>query len=429
MFSSTTIALSTTMPTAKEMPASMTTLMVRPRRVTTRNVPTAQIGMARQTMNVAERLRRKRKRTPGREEGSDQDVRSYPTDRLLHVLGFIVDLFQEEAAVGKDAVVEVAQGDLELAHDLEDVGADVAEGVDRDRRLALVADEEARLLVAQQDTADVVDVDRDIVAPGDDDLLHVRGFDELAHDADDVAPFTLIEVSARDVGVVSHEGVTDVHPCEPFGREGVGIDENLELALAATEDVAPGDPWHAFDGGLHLLDAEVVEGADVELGATTLCVLEDHPSHGVVLAAGGDDRLVGVVRVAGDLRERVLDLDQRLVHVHADAELEDDRRRAVLGLARQLAKALDVLEEPLLFVGDLTLDLDRTPTGPTGLDGDLRHVDVGVSWTGILRSESTPNSDTRITPTATATGFFRQALTRFIRRPRRVPSRPRAGRA
>jgi len=59
VFSSTTMALSTTMPTAKASPASETTLSVRPKATITRNVPITEIGMASEMMPVAIHERRK----------------------------------------------------------------------------------------------------------------------------------------------------------------------------------------------------------------------------------------------------------------------------------------------------------------------------------------------------------------------------------
>ena len=64
MFSSTTMAASRTMPTAKARPASEMTLSVLPARFSTTKVPSREIGMARATIRVARRLRRNHQRTP-----------------------------------------------------------------------------------------------------------------------------------------------------------------------------------------------------------------------------------------------------------------------------------------------------------------------------------------------------------------------------
>ena len=63
MFSSTTIELSITIPTAKLIPARLTTLSVRPRASNTMKVPMTLEGMATPTMSVLLALRRKRSRT------------------------------------------------------------------------------------------------------------------------------------------------------------------------------------------------------------------------------------------------------------------------------------------------------------------------------------------------------------------------------
>ncbi len=63
MFSSTTIALSTTIPTAKLSPASEITFRLRPVRAITTNVPITEIGMATAMIKVGRGLRRNSRRT------------------------------------------------------------------------------------------------------------------------------------------------------------------------------------------------------------------------------------------------------------------------------------------------------------------------------------------------------------------------------
>ena len=57
------MALSTTIPTAKAIPARLTTLSVRPKSVTIRNVPTALIGIARPITKVLRQLLRNNRST------------------------------------------------------------------------------------------------------------------------------------------------------------------------------------------------------------------------------------------------------------------------------------------------------------------------------------------------------------------------------
>ena len=63
MFSSTTIAASTTMPTAKARPASEITLIERPSIAMATKEPTTDTGIAMETISVAEKERRKSSRT------------------------------------------------------------------------------------------------------------------------------------------------------------------------------------------------------------------------------------------------------------------------------------------------------------------------------------------------------------------------------
>ena len=62
MFSSTTIAASTTMPTAKARPASEITLIERPSIAMATKEPTTETGIAMETISVAEKERRKSSR-------------------------------------------------------------------------------------------------------------------------------------------------------------------------------------------------------------------------------------------------------------------------------------------------------------------------------------------------------------------------------
>ncbi len=63
MFSSTTIALSTSIPTAKEMPARLTTFRLRPKPHMKINVPMIEMGMATAVVRVELMLRKKMNRT------------------------------------------------------------------------------------------------------------------------------------------------------------------------------------------------------------------------------------------------------------------------------------------------------------------------------------------------------------------------------
>ena len=59
MFSSTTTALSTSMPIANAMPARLITLSERPMRLSSRNVPMTLVGIASAITRVERALRRK----------------------------------------------------------------------------------------------------------------------------------------------------------------------------------------------------------------------------------------------------------------------------------------------------------------------------------------------------------------------------------
>ena len=63
MFSSTTIPLSTNIPTPSARPPKETVLSVKPLKYISANVEITEIGMAKPMMNMPEKLRRKKSRT------------------------------------------------------------------------------------------------------------------------------------------------------------------------------------------------------------------------------------------------------------------------------------------------------------------------------------------------------------------------------
>ena len=92
MFSSTTIELSTTMPTAKARPARLMTLSVRPNHRISRKVPMTLIGMAIATTNVLDRLRRKSSRTRIASVPPTNRLLPHQADGAVDVVGLVPGL-------------------------------------------------------------------------------------------------------------------------------------------------------------------------------------------------------------------------------------------------------------------------------------------------------------------------------------------------
>ena len=80
MFSKTTMELSTTIPTAKERPARLTTLILRPNKVITRKVPITLMGMAMDTIMV---LAKFLKNIISTKIASDPPIKIFSLTRLI----------------------------------------------------------------------------------------------------------------------------------------------------------------------------------------------------------------------------------------------------------------------------------------------------------------------------------------------------------
>ena len=102
---------------------------------------------------------------------------------------------------------------------------------------------------------------------------------------------------------------------------------------------------------------------------------EDEPGDRAVVGVGRrDDRLIGFLGILANLLQAAVDLQQRLVHIGPDQELQDDPRSRIRALRTHLLEPFNALELFLLLESDLALDLLRTRTRPTCLDGDRRSL-------------------------------------------------------
>ena len=81
MFSSTTTALSTSMPTANASPARLITFSERPSRFSIRNVPMMLVGIASAMTSVERPLRRNSSKHEDRQHAADEDVLLHQADR------------------------------------------------------------------------------------------------------------------------------------------------------------------------------------------------------------------------------------------------------------------------------------------------------------------------------------------------------------
>ena len=155
MFSSTTIAASTTMPTANARPASEMTLIDR---------PSAAIAHERPDDGDRNREHHGDRRPPraqedeqhdGREEAADIDVLLHEIEGGVDVHGLVVDLPEGETGLVHGARHELRGGRPQPVHRLDDVRADLPLDAYRERWGAEVAYPGARFLVGETYVRDI----------------------------------------------------------------------------------------------------------------------------------------------------------------------------------------------------------------------------------------------------------------------------------
>ena len=293
MFSRTTIAASTTIPTAKASPAREMTLMERPRAAIATNEPTMETGIASTTVVVARHERRNTRSTMAASTPADVDVLLHEVEGGVDVHGLVVDLAEGEPGPLDGALLKLRGGGPEPRHRLDDVRADLALDAHRERRGAEVPDAGARLPVREAHVGHIPDGE-----PGDpagrrvphgskEDLADVVDRLDRSLGADHVAPLAFLHLPRADRRVRRAQPGQDLAHGEAEAGEPEGIDLGPELAPAAAVDVHPAHPGHALEALAHHVLRELAERVDRPLVARLRP--EDHPGDRVVLAAGGPE--------------------------------------------------------------------------------------------------------------------------------------------
>ncbi|GBD41068.1 hypothetical protein HRbin39_00446 [bacterium HR39] len=174
-----------------------------------------------------------------------------------------------------------------------------------------------------------------------------------------------------------------------MGGQHPRVHHHLEPPLGPAEDVDLGHARHAGEALAHHVAREVAVFVDRPVVAGRPG--EDEPGDGVVLVAGGGQpRLVGLVGKVRDGREPVGDQHQRPVDVGVDGELEGELGAAVLRHAEHLLEALEPLQCVLLADQDLPLHLLRRSAGPVGGHRDHRAAHLGRELHGDAEQRHHP---------------------------------------
>jgi hypothetical protein len=151
MFSSTTIELSTSMPTAKEMPARLTTLMLRSSSQRKRKVPTADTGMARAVMRVPRKLRKNRNSTNDGKQAAFEDIVLDDADGLENIGRLVVVPLQVQIVLGQHFAVEMVHHRPDVIDQFQHIGAGLAPDHDDDAVRSAVEDRKQLVFMAQPD--------------------------------------------------------------------------------------------------------------------------------------------------------------------------------------------------------------------------------------------------------------------------------------
>ena len=128
-----------------------------------------------------------------------------------------------------------------------------------------------------------------------------------------------------------------------------------------------------ISGGIHLiqngLEIGVFFDTLVLFSARRHALAEDQPSNGPIRSVRGiDHRLVNIFGIASDLRELGVDFEQRFTHVDTDGKLQRDPPHRVHAFGSHLPHAFDALQLLLLLVDDLFFDFFGAGTGPRRFD-------------------------------------------------------------
>ena len=369
----------------------------------------------------------------GGQRAADVDILLHQVDGRVDVHRLVVDLVQGEPRVADWTRPQLRDRLPDALHRLDDVRADLALDAHRERRGSEIAYAGARFLVGEANVGHVPDGEprdaaaRRIAHRAQQHVAHVVDRFDRAIGADHVPAFAFLDLAGAHRRVCRAQPAENLAHGEARAGEPERIDLHPELPPAGAVDVHPTDPRHPFQAFLHHVFDELPEGVDRPLVAGS--GPDGHPRDRAVLAAPGPERrLPGLRGVARYPVEAVRHEQQRLVHVHRDAELEGDSSPAVLGRALHRGEALEALERFLLAIDDLAFDLGRRPAPPVGGDVDDRpgHVRGELDGNGSKRerTEHGDHQDGRDDRPRAGNGIADEAHGGTFRSLRRCPLRP-----
>ena len=324
MFSSTTMASSTTNPVATVSAISEKMLRLYPSRYMTAKVATSDTDIATTGASVARAAAQERKHhEDDQNHGDDQrdlDVAQRGPDRDRAVDREI------DVDRGRDRCAQLRHQRLHAVDHPDDVGARLPVDDHHDRPLAVGKSEIAQVLHGIEHLADVGEAHRRAVAIGDHQRFVVRRLDGLIVGIDLVALVADVDAALRTVGIGAAERRADIFQADAVFVERLWREFDAHRGQRSTADADFAD---AFD--LRQLLRQHGRSGVIEFGGGQRVrrqrIDQDRRRGRVELAVGGiapqRGRQVGARGV-----DRRLDVARGAVDVAVDAELQVDTRGA-----------------------------------------------------------------------------------------------------
>jgi hypothetical protein len=262
---------------------------------------------------------------------------------------------------------------LDLVGDRDAVLARLLLHDQRDRALPVQERRAAELLLAVDDLGDVFQAHHVAGAIGDRDRLEVLRLGDLAHRADRQFLRTLRNAARRQLDILlpqrrRHLGQRDVE--RPHR---VGIEDDLDLAVGAADQLNLSDAAHALEPLLDLLVGDPGQVTEREIAADR----DLQNRHGAGIELLDHWRFGGLGQPRRDERDAIADFLGGHIAILVEQEGDVDLRDALDRARAQLVDAADRVDGAFDLLGDLALDLlgRRTRVGHRHRDG--WQIDVG----------------------------------------------------
>ncbi len=351
MFSSITIASSTTSPIASTIDSSVSVLIVKPNTYISANAPISDTGIVTIGMTVARKLRRKKKitsttstiaspivwNTLAIERSMNTDV-SYATTSFMPG-GRLSFILSTSARTAFDSSSGLATACL--------ITPMLSDG------LPLNARDDALVDRPDLGVADVADAHRIAADVGDDDVVELLGRAYVGLGDDGELARLRLDASRRDFGVLAADRVLDVLHRQLVAREPRAVEVDAHRHLPLAEDAHVGRARQHGQPRLHVA-LDVVGRLERRLRSGLHGDVDDRVGVGLDL---GDDRLVDRVgQLAARARHLVADVGGGGIRIALQREPDVDVAALRTALRGHHLDALDAGERILERLRDLRLD-------------------------------------------------------------------------